>query len=434
MGPRLDGIAKRHRAGVASSLSDQAQKRRRIAAPSAAGAGKAISSRRPRQTPQRKEQHLRSDPPVATAGKLKDCGSLSLRTPEGWHLPNVVCSYGFCMLAPVLWEPVQGRGKGGVLYRPLRLLSGSVLHAEFRQRGRRLCISFRCRLPEVAACRRRLRHVAELDHLRQQVQRMLRLSPLDATVVAGFHALHPRARREGFGRLFRSPSLWEDIVKTVLLCNCGWTRSLTMAERLCSLVGADGDCPTPSELAAAPLASLRRAGLGYRAGRLRKLAAAAVACNLRPEEMCGSERPLAALRRMAAASPGAPSTASAFSAGASQAGLRGEAAELYRAARALHGFGDFAARNLLQLCGEYSAVAADSETARHLRACRGVPTEKLATAAAVGAAAQRAYRRYGRFRQLAYWWELWRGYEALHGPVERMRREDYAKCCRTPVT
>lgn len=50
---------------------------------------------------------------------------------------------------------------------------------------------------------------------------MLRLSEEDKAAVEGFQKLHKAAKKEGFGRLLRSPTVWEDLVKCILLCNCG---------------------------------------------------------------------------------------------------------------------------------------------------------------------------------------------------------------------
>ena len=58
--------------------------------------------------------------------------------------------------------------------------------------------------------------------LKAQVTRMLRLSEVESASLAEFHGLHPQAKEEGFGRLFRSPTLFEDMVKSLLLCNCGY--------------------------------------------------------------------------------------------------------------------------------------------------------------------------------------------------------------------
>ena len=54
-----------------------------------------------------------------------------------------------------------------------------------------------------------------------QVVRMLRLSPAETAHQEAFRQLHPEAAAAGFDRIFRSPTLWEDLVKSMLLCNCG---------------------------------------------------------------------------------------------------------------------------------------------------------------------------------------------------------------------
>ncbi|KAL3729192.1 hypothetical protein ACJRO7_026310 [Eucalyptus globulus] len=45
----------------------------------------------------------------------------------------------------------------------------------------------------------------------------------------------PDCVREFGGRVFRSPTLFEDMVKCILLCNCQWSRTLSMAQALCEL-------------------------------------------------------------------------------------------------------------------------------------------------------------------------------------------------------
>ncbi len=50
---------------------------------------------------------------------------------------------------------------------------------------------------------------------------MLRLSTAEQARVYSFHQKHAAAKEEGFGRLFRSPTVWEDLIKSILLCNCG---------------------------------------------------------------------------------------------------------------------------------------------------------------------------------------------------------------------
>jgi len=218
------------------------------------------------------------------------------------------------MLAPVLWEPPHVAGKTsssskaarhlGTLRRPLRLLNEQVVHAAVQQHGRRLIVGLSGR---AAALRLANDCPDERAHLCRQLRRMLRLEQEDDMIVAQFHALHRRAKQEGFGRLFRNPSLWEDVLKTVLLCNCGWNRTLTMARNLCELVGVGGDCPSAKELMAAPLAVLQKAGLGYRAARLQRLAACVMASGIQPHLLCDSTKSLLTLQTISATADGASS-------------------------------------------------------------------------------------------------------------------------------
>ncbi|XP_074365085.1 uncharacterized protein LOC141706169 isoform X2 [Apium graveolens] len=64
---------------------------------------------------------------------------------------------------------------------------------------------------------------------------MLRLSQEEEHNVREFQEMYSEAKKKGFGRLFRSPTLFEDMVKCILLCNCQWSRTLSMARALCEL-------------------------------------------------------------------------------------------------------------------------------------------------------------------------------------------------------
>ena len=57
--------------------------------------------------------------------------------------------------------------------------------------------------------------------LMSQVVRMLSLAPADVEVVAALQRMHAEAKAASFGHMFRSPTLWEDMVKSITLCNCG---------------------------------------------------------------------------------------------------------------------------------------------------------------------------------------------------------------------
>lgn len=54
-----------------------------------------------------------------------------------------------------------------------------------------------------------------------QVVRMLRLTDADVAVVRALQDMHTGAKADNYGHMFRSPTLWEDMVKSITLCNCG---------------------------------------------------------------------------------------------------------------------------------------------------------------------------------------------------------------------
>ncbi|TVU37438.1 hypothetical protein EJB05_10752, partial [Eragrostis curvula] len=129
-----------------------------------------------------------------------------------FDLAAAVCSHGLFMMAPNRWDPA-----GRALVRPLRLASdrsASVLArvaAHPARPGSVLLVSV-----QGAAALSPL----DRDSILEQVRRMLRLSEEDERAVGEFQAMHAAAREAGFGRIFRSPTLFEDMVKCILLCNC----------------------------------------------------------------------------------------------------------------------------------------------------------------------------------------------------------------------
>ena len=136
---------------------------------------------------------------------------------------------------------------------------------------------------------------------------MLSLTARDQEIVRQFHGLHAEAAAASFGYMFRSPTLWEDLVKSITLCNCGWDswgclmhdsskpstgpclsmhpsschsqlwqscrwgRTLAMNSALCTQVGS-GAFPSPAQVLRAGASTLQACGLGYRTKTLLRLA------------------------------------------------------------------------------------------------------------------------------------------------------------------
>jgi 3-methyladenine DNA glycosylase/8-oxoguanine DNA glycosylase len=185
-----------------------------------------------------------------------------------------------------------------------------------------------------------------------------------------------RAVEAGLGRILRSASLFEDVVKTILTTNTAWGGTKRMVENLVNLFGepvpanpARRAFPTPASLAAADVETLRQAGrLGYRAPYVLELA--------RGVDSGGLD--LEALRT-------APLTT----------------AELRARLAAIKGVGPYAVANLLMLLGRYDAIPIDSWALKMV-------SREWHNAAPIGPAeVEAAFARWGQWRGLAYWFWQW---------------------------
>lgn len=299
---------------------------------------------------------------------------LTLRAPPDYWLPRDVCSYGYFLLAPNRWDV-----RTGTMTRPLNL-PGGVATARLGQRRRGEGV--------VAEFDRSLAR-AERAPAERMLNRMLRL---DDTGVAEFHRVDPRwsqrrragrptpehAHSRGRGRLFRSPTFFEDLIKTVTSCNVAWPSTVMMNRRLCDVFSPA--FPTPAELAAARASTLRaRCRVGYRDRRIVDLARMVAAGEIDAEWL---EDP-----------------------------QTGDDA-VYERLLELPGLGPYSAANVMQLLGRYSRLALDTESVRHGRTVLGFEGTDKAVLRRLAA----HYEPFGAHRFRSYWFEVWEWYEQRRGP------------------
>jgi len=320
--------------------------------------------------------------------------------PGDFSLAQAICSYGYFALAPNHWTPAKDveHEDQGTFTRPFRIGEDGrdVVWATIRQvriepQDHAVAGGQEKEAAAAADTRGRSCLRVELDRkvadknrqqqLMQQVARMLRID-ID---VSRFHSLCPEAKQRGFGRLFRSPCLWEDMVKTISNCNMKWSGTVRMNHLLCKLCGKEGSFPTPHEIATHSADWLKEnCKLGYRAERVLRLALAVLGTegheHLDLEWLEDEER---------------------------------TSEEAFVRVKQIYGFGKFAAYNVCQLLGHFDSFPYDSETVRHFKDCHGVG--KGAKFAEVAKKAERHYARYEPFQFLAYWFELWVGYEKRRG-------------------
>lgn len=287
---------------------------------------------------------------------------------KSFDLHRAVCSYGYFILAPNLWD-IEKK----VLHRPLRTRAGRLVHTVLRQR-RDGKLSLKCDRPVERS---------EHDHLREQVGRMLRFGE----TYAGWRKVHSLAKKKRFDRMFRSPTLFEDMVKTITSCNVTWRNTIGMNKMMVQYVG-HGGFPTPEQLADFGEQRLKdKCRVGYRADRIIRLA----------RRVADGELDIAWFENPQRTSD-----------------------ELYDAFLELHGIGPYAAGNLCHLVGRYDKLAIDTETYRHYCLHYPVKRPKGDDAAGLKKLHAKIEKHYGQFAPhqfLAYWFELWEDYQARKGPA-----------------
>jgi 3-methyladenine DNA glycosylase/8-oxoguanine DNA glycosylase len=186
------------------------------------------------------------------------------------------------------------------------------------------------------------------------------------------------------GRLLRSPTLFEDVVKTILTTNTTWSGTIRMVQALVDLFGDPlGDLssgplpadpvrrafPLPQSIARAAAERLRQeARLGYRAPYVLELARRIDSGALDLETLRTTPLPTEELRKRL---------------------------------RAVKGVGPYAVANLLMLLGHYDAIPIDSW------ALTLVSKEWHGGAAIGPAEVEAAFARWGQFKGLAYWFWDW---------------------------
>ena len=288
---------------------------------------------------------------------------LTIQAPRDFQFNRDVCSYGYFLLAPNVWDPDRK-----TLTRPLNL-DGGVATLTIAQPDNHKGSPLR------AVADRALSR-AEQGEAKRQITRMLRL---DDETVADFHRTDDRWKRSGKGRLFRSPTLFEDIIKTVTSCNVTWPGTVNMNRRLCEVV-----CPafpTPRQMARQRPATLRaRCSVGYRDGRMVELAKMASRGELDLDHL-------------------------------EDASISDD--DIYTALLALPGIGPYGAANIMMLLGRYSRLAIDTETIRHGKSVLGYRGTDLA----IRKKLEKHYAPFGEHRFRSYWFEVWSCYESRQGPA-----------------
>ena len=168
---------------------------------------------------------------------------------------RTIHSHGCARLAPAELqdEPLE--------YRRSFRVGGRVVEIAMQERDGRL----------VAHAARKLRE-RDAEAIAKSIGRMFRLDDDLSPFYARIAEDEPLAwAAHGAGRMLASPSVFEDVIKTICTTNCAWSATIRMTQALSDLGG--GAFPESEVLAGAPDAWYRDvARMGYRGAYVKAIA------------------------------------------------------------------------------------------------------------------------------------------------------------------
>jgi len=284
---------------------------------------------------------------------------MSIDTPINFSFRHTVSSHGWSDLLPFELDETAGT----LSYVFTDNKSGTPFRAKIRADGE-ACLKIE--FPDANVEEKRLvsdvRHILRLDD---------DLLPF-YSVIKNENGLAWIATANA-GRLLRSPTVFEDLVKTLCTTNCSWGLTRNMVTNLVQKLGepsAGGSraFPTPESLARVSTDFFRNEiRAGYRSPYFTELAQSIAEGKLDPDSWLRSDLPTA---------------------------------ELKKEIKTVKGVGDYAADNLLKLLGRYDGLALDS----WLRAefYKKYNAEKVCADKKI----EKRYKKFGKWRGLAIWCDM----------------------------
>jgi 3-methyladenine DNA glycosylase/8-oxoguanine DNA glycosylase len=272
-----------------------------------------------------------------------------IEVPAGFNFTSTVESHGWYLLAPFRWS------RPDKTLRRVEILGGKPCE---------IAISFDGEAIRVTA--------EDTPELRARIARMFQLN-VDMTefiAVARQSPDHIWIEKAGFGRLLCGSTLFEDIVKIITTTNTTWRQTMRMVELLVEKCGRGRAFPEPKGVVRFSPDDLQRdCRLGYRAKSIHALATGIVDGSINLKDIADPSQ---------------------------------TTEELFESYRELPGIGPYGAAHLLAMDGRHDVIAVDSEFRRYVREThhkgRRVSDKTML----------RRYKKWGRWKYLAYWSELWK--------------------------
>ncbi|HEV7473103.1 MAG TPA: hypothetical protein VGN90_03575 [Pyrinomonadaceae bacterium] len=286
---------------------------------------------------------------------------ISIATPREFSFRRTAISHGWCELLPFKLDRENWR-----LTRTLDLKEAKPVTITISATKRALRVNSPRQLSQAAAKKvaRDVRHMLRLDDNMDEFYSLL-AEDIDFNWIP----------IQGAGRLLRSPTVFEDLVKMICTTNCSWALTQKMVTGLVENLGREASgglrtFPTPEAMALMPVKFyVNEVRAGYRSEYLKELADRVASGALDVEAWFKS--PLSTI-------------------------------DLMKEMRGVKGVGPYAAENVLKLLGRYDGLALDSWTRARFFSLRNngrkTTDKKIA----------RYYSRFKEWRGLALWCDVTR--------------------------
>ncbi|MGB7873256.1 MAG: endonuclease III domain-containing protein [Anaerolineales bacterium] len=288
---------------------------------------------------------------------------LTLPTHQPFNFRNTVRSHGWYQMAPFAYDE-----EANLLNYVIRLETDKVLEIQIRQAPDGISVETQAKLTK-----------AETSNITEAVTWMFGLE-------MDFSAFYAAAKKEpnlahvekkAYGRVLRSPTLFEDVLKTILTTNTLWAATKRMNLNLMNQFGPtlsdDPEkraFPNPAEIAASSPEALKEAvRVGYRAPSIHELAVRVASGELDLETLKTSDLPTLELRK-----------------------------ELLK----IKGVGPYAAANLLLILGRGDFIPVDSW------ALKLVSHEWYDGEPVTPKQVEEHFEQWGEFKGLVYWFWDWK--------------------------
>jgi 3-methyladenine DNA glycosylase/8-oxoguanine DNA glycosylase len=287
----------------------------------------------------------------------------TLHAPSHFDFWRTAYSHGWCDLPPFSFDEEKKE-----LSRVLLLSDDVPAFVVLRGRGRTMRGRMESAHPFTTSRKReiitQLRTCLRLDEDFSEFHRSARNHPAFRWIAT-----------TGSGRMLRSPTVWEDVVKMICTTNCTWALTKLMVTNLVGHFGKKFNAtrntfPTPESIAASSETYLRKhIKAGYRSPYLIELA----------ERVASGKLDLQSWRTSNLTTD-----------------------ELFTHMREVKGIGPYAASNLMKLVGHYDYLGLDSWVRGQYYALHHNGRKVK------DATIERHYRKYGKWRGLFFWLEMTR--------------------------